>query len=339
MPKSARIVTVSRSEVQWIFDIIEPLLIAAGHEVSPWRTQTAFLADRSALAEADILLAPGDLPCSRELMAGAPHLRAIVSPFTGTEGFDEAAATDLGILVANGQAPENTESMAEATILLMLASLCDLHGSEAVLRRSIPRPTQARAFMLRGKAVGLIGYGQIARAIAARLAGWDVRLQAWSRRVDPTVNPESTWVSLEDLLSTSDVICVLLSLNPRTRGLLVESRLRLMRPNVVLVNTARGGIIDEAVLVTLARERPEMRIALDTFAIEPLPADSPLRDLPNTILTPHMLGHTVESRGALPGIAVEAIDCILQGNPPRYVRNPEVVPKWRRRSSIDASNR
>jgi len=74
-----------------------------------------------------------------------------------------------------------------------------------------------------------------------------------------------------------------------------------------------------------------MRIALDTFATEPLPAASPLRDLPNTILTPHMLGHTVEGHVVLPGVAVEAITRALAGEPPRYTRNTDAIPKWRRR--------
>jgi phosphoglycerate dehydrogenase-like enzyme len=254
----------------------------------------------------------------------------VISPFTGTEGFDEAAATELGILVVNGQTPENSESMAEATILLMLASLYDLHGSEAVLRGVIPRPNHSNAFMLRDKTVGLIGYGKIARAMTRRLDGWGVCLLAWTRRPDPREDAVR-FVALDDLLLESDVVCVLLSLNAGTRGLLDNARLRRMKPNVVLVNTARGGIIDETALVALASERPAMRIALDTFATEPLPAASPLRDLPNTILTPHMLGHTVESHAVLPGVALDAVTRVLAGEAPLYVRNPDVIPSWKRR--------
>src|ERR1700690_3563829 len=134
-----------------MFDAMEATLIASGHQGVPYRTPDSFLADPSALAEADILLAPGNLPCTRALMQAAPRLRAVISPFIGTEGFDERAATDLGILVANGQTPENVQSMAEATILLVLAALYDLHGSEAVLRGAMPRPAHSRAFMLRGR--------------------------------------------------------------------------------------------------------------------------------------------------------------------------------------------
>ena len=332
MPDVPRIVTVSRPVLRPMFDAMEARLTAKGFQVAPYRTLDAFLADPTALAEADILLAAGNTPCTRALMQGAPRLRAVISPYTGTDGFDESAATDLGILVANGQTPENSESMAEATILLMLAALYDLHGSEAVLRGTIPRPEHSRAFMLRGKTIGMVGYGNIARAMTVRLAGWGVRLLAWSRRPDPTVSAVE-WVELDTLLGGSDVVCVLLSLNAGTQGLLDATRLRRMKPDVVLVNTARGGIIDEAALVDLAQERPAMRIALDTFATEPLPADSALRKLPNTILTPHMVGHTVESHAVLPGVAVEAIERILAGEPPLYVRNPEIIPSWRRRWS------
>ena len=326
------VVTVSRPVLRPMFDAMEARLEAKGWRVTPYRTPDAFVADPTALAEADILLAAGDTTCTRALMEAAPRLRAVISPFTGTEGFDERAATDLGILVANGQTPENSESMAEATILLMLAALYDLHGSEAVLRGTISRPAHSRAFMARGKAIGMIGYGNIARAMTVRLTGWGVRLLAWSRHPDRVV-ADVDWVELDALLSGSDVVCVLLGLNAGTRGLLDMARLRRMKPDVVLVNTARGGIIDETALVELARERPAMRIALDTFATEPLPADSLLRDLPNTILTPHMVGHTVESHAVLPGVAIDAIERVLAGEPPLYVRNPEVIPVWRQRWS------
>jgi D-3-phosphoglycerate dehydrogenase len=313
-----------------MFDEMEARLTAAGHLVTSYRTPESFLVNASALADADILLAAGDLPCTRLLMEGAPRLRAVISPFIGTEGFDECAATDLGILIANGHTAENAESMAEATILLMLASLYDLHGSEAVLRGTMPRPEHSRAFMLRGKTVGMIGYGKIARAVTTRLAPWGVRLLAWSRTADPAAAGVH-WVSLDELLRTADVVCVLVGLNAGTRGLLDADRLRLMKPEAVLVNTARGGIIDEAALIGLVSERPGMRIALDTFATEPLPADSRLRGLSNCILTPHMLGHTVESHAVLPGVAVEAISRILSGEPPLYLRNPAAIPRWRQR--------
>jgi phosphoglycerate dehydrogenase-like enzyme len=126
-------------------------------------------------------------------------------------------------------------------------------------------------------------------------------------------------------------VCVLSALNDESRNLLNADRLLLLKKDAVLVNTARGAIIDEAALYETAIQRPDLRLALDTFTTEPLPPQSPLRDLPNTILTPHMLGHTQESLAALPDIAIENVQRILAGHLPVYVCNPDVVTRWQTR--------
>ena len=140
-----------------------------------------------------------------------------------------------------------------------------------------------------------------------------------------------TWLGIDELLRTSDVVCVLASLNAETRGMLDAARLRLLKPGAVLVNTARGAIIDEAALYEVAAERPDLRLALDTFTVEPLPPDSPLRSLPNAILTPHMVGHTQESIAAVPVTAVENMRRILAGDLPLHICNPDVIALWRSR--------
>jgi len=108
-------------------------------------------------------------------------------------------------------------------------------------------------------------------------------------------------------------------------------RLRLLKWGAVLINTARGGIIDEPALYELATQRPDLRLALDTFTTEPLPPSSKLRELPNAILTPHMLGHTHEAHAGLPDTAVENVRRLLAGQVPRYVCNPEAIPRWQQR--------
>lgn len=284
-----------------------------------------------ALAGADVLLAASAVAVTRQVMAAAPRLRAVVCPFIGVEGFDMAAAGELGILVANGQVPENWQSMSEATVLLVLALLYDLHESERLLRENLPHPQETSSRMLRGKTVGLVGFGRIGQGVAQRLAGWDVTLQVYDPyRAAPL--PEGVRAAgLEDLLRASDVVCVLAALTAETRGMLDGARLRLMKPDAALVNTARGGIIDEAALVEVARERPGLRIALDTFAVEPLPADDPLRALPNAILTPHLIGHTRESMAAIPKVALANILSVLAGEAPASTLNPEIIPSWKQR--------
>ena len=179
----------------------------------------------------------------------------------------------------------------------------------------------------------MIGFGHIARAMADRLKAWEVGLQVYIPRLRAPLPAGVRRVALDALLQSSDVVCVLASLNEETYGMLGLDRLRLMKPDAVLINTARGGIIDEDALVSIAHERPGLRIALDTFAQEPLPMASPLRSLPNTILTPHAIGHTQESLDALTPATIENVVRALHGTPPLYVRNPEVLPEWIRRWS------
>lgn len=328
-----RIIAVGRQRSLPLFIPIVEQLRGSGHDVAFYETSAAFDAAGADLAGADILVAASSFACTRALMASADRLRGIVSPTTGIEGFDLAAATELGILVANGQTRENVESMAEATIMLILASLYDLHGSETLLRQSRPRPGQVNARMLGGKTVGMIGFGRIARAVAARLAVWNVSLQAYTRRV-PANAGNVRFVALDELLRTSDVVCVLATLNSETEGLLNADRLALLKPEAVLINTARGAIIDEEALYALAKSRPDLRLALDVFVTEPLPTDGKLRDLPNAILTPHMAGQSREAYSALPGTAVENVRRLLAGQAPPYVCNPDVVSRWQARWAL-----
>jgi phosphoglycerate dehydrogenase-like enzyme len=148
------------------------------------------------------------------------------------------------------------------------------------------------------------------------------------RDADLTGLPPMPRVDLDTLMRTSDVVVVLASLNPETRGLISAEKLRLMKQTAILVNTARGAIVDEAALADALKSKAIAGAALDCFSVEPLPAASPLRGLPNAILTPHMIGHTVEAHHSLEVATRENLDLILSGRPPRYVVNPAVLPAW-----------
>jgi phosphoglycerate dehydrogenase-like enzyme len=219
--------------------------------------------------------------------------------------------------------------MAEATIMLMLAALYDLQGSVDILRGKAPAGPGYRARLLKGKTVGLIGFGRIARSVAERLAdGWGVDLQVCAPRLHAPLPQGVRSVDLHTLLQTSDVITVLASLNEETRQLLDERRLRLIKPGAVLVNTARGGLVDEEALFRVASTGHFKAVALDVFAAEPLPSDSPLRSLPNAILTGHNVGHTVETHEALVETAVDNIQRVLRRELPSNVVNAAVIPRW-----------
>lgn len=311
------------------FAPVEAAVAAAGHRFTRYRTASDFLGASDPLRSADVLYAVGSLPVSRELLARAPNLRAVVSPWTGTEGFDERAATDLCILVGNGQIPENAGSMAEATIMMILACLYDLNGAQRRLRDGLPGPTDLPARMLKGKTVGLIGYGGIARGVTRRLSTWDVEFLVHTPR--PPADAAVRFVALDELLAVSDIVCLLAPLTAETRRLLNAERLAAMKRGAILINTARGGIVDEDALYALTKDGHLSSVGLDVFETEPLPMDSPLREIPGAVLTPHCVGHTQESRAKLVETGVANVLRVLEGRPPLYVRNPAIVDAWRAR--------
>jgi phosphoglycerate dehydrogenase-like enzyme len=329
---SFTIVVVGWHSHDMMFDEIGAVLAKAGHRIIRYQHRETFAAKPDALAEADILLCVGNCPVSRAQIDMAPRLRAVVSAVTGTDGFDMAALSERGIVVANAQTEENIIGMAEATALMILSALYDLNDAQDRLRRSLPRPDPLRARQLRGKTLGFIGLGKIGRETARLLAPWGAVMQYSARRdADLAGLPPMQRVGLDELLRTSDIVVVLASLNSETRGLLNAEKLRLMKASAVLVNMARGGIVDEQALVAALRDRTIAGAALDVFAVEPLPADSPLRTLPNAVLTPHMIGHTWEAHHSLEVATRENLDRVLAGCEPRYAVNPQVLPAWRKR--------
>lgn len=283
---------------------------------------------------AEVMMFSSRSICSREVMLAAPRLRGIVNPTIGLETVDLEAANELSIIVGHGATSENFLGMAEATVMLMLMLMYDPGATEEVLRgkRPRPRPTPGTmwARMLLGRTVGMIGLGRIARGVAERLSGFGVNLLAYDPFVgDGAAPPGARMTDLETLLRLSDLVSVHVSITSASRGMLGERELALMKPTAYLVNTSRGEAIDEAALYRALKERRIAGAALDTFVVEPLPEDSPLRGLDNVILTPHMVGHTRDVIASFPTAAVENITRILRGEPPLYCKNPETIPAWK----------
>jgi D-3-phosphoglycerate dehydrogenase len=314
---------------------VEQQLGEAGHQITRIRTKAEWLANPMIAHDADVLFIDGHLTVGSAIMEAAPRLRAIIAPTTGTEGIDLVAATRAAIIVGNGQLPQNYHSMAEATVMLILTSLYDLKGSEENLRSKADRPSDPPGRMLQGKTVGILGMGKVGQAVCERLRGWGAKLQAAVRRPEAEY-PGVEILPLDDVLRTSDVIVVLLGLTDLTRNLLDEQKLRYTKPDSVLINVARGGIIDEAALCRVVLDGHFRHVALDVFEQEPLPTTSPLRVLPRTTLTPHRVGHTQETYEAFPVAALENIQNVLQGKPPVYIRNPDAIPSWLARWSAQA---
>jgi phosphoglycerate dehydrogenase-like enzyme len=312
-----------------MFDEIGADLRKDGHRVVRHADRDAFAKLGDPLKDADILLCVANFPLTRPMLSGAPRLRAIVSAVTGTEGVDFQAAQDCAVVVANAQTEENVTGMAEATVLLILGALYDFNGTQELLRKSLPRPDPLRAHQLRGKTVGFVGLGKIGKETARLLTAWGAPMQYTARRdAELTGLPPMKRVDLDTLLKTSDIVVVLAALNAETRGMIGADKFRLMKKSAILVNTARGQIVDEKALYEALKSGGIAGAALDCFEVEPLPLDSPLRALPNVILTPHMIGHTYDAHHSLEVATRENIARIVAGREPRYVRNPDVLPAW-----------
>jgi len=153
---------------------------------------------------------------------------------------------------------------------------------------------------------------------------------------DPFLTPDTApagvrLVERDALLTTSDVVSLHVPLNAQTRGMIAEAELRAMKTNAVLINTSRGGLIDEDALVRVMTAGHLAGAGLDVTETEPLPADHPLRGLDRVILTPHILGHTIDLYTVMPDVLVENATRIMKGDLPTYVRNPDVVERWRQK--------
>lgn len=279
----------------------------------------------------DILLLTPRAQVEPDFLARFRRLRCVILPTIGVDPVDAEDATQRGILVGHSAPEESVISMAEATVGLMAMLGLKLDPKQAALaagRWRDPAPLLGR--MLHGRTVGLIGFGRIGRMVARLLEPWSVKLLVH----DPAVeHPAAT--TLDHLLAVSDVVS--LHVNFVSGNAVIGRReLALMKPDALLINTARGGLVDETALADALEAGRLGGAALDTFAREPLPLDSRLRGLGNVILTPHNAGHTQELMDALEREFLLNVAAALAGKPPTRIYNPAALPAWRARFDMTA---
>ncbi len=308
---------------------------AAGYTVLRYADDKVFQAADSDHPSIAAILCLGQTRCDAALIARMPRLALLLSAVTGIEGFDIEAATARGVLIGNGQVELNYIQMAEATILLILAALYDFNFTQRVLREGVPQPHPLRARLLRHRTIGFVGFGRIAQEVARRLAAWDAPMIAYVHRPNPSLEKFGVKpVELESLLREADIVSLHCSLNAQTRHIIDARRLASMKNSAIIVNTGRGGLIDEAALCAALAEGQIAGAALDVFEVEPLPAASPLRQLPNVILTPHSVGHTDECQKAIMENAWESIRRVAHGEPPVLLKNPDALAAWQARYAV-----
>lgn len=280
----------------------------------------------------DVVVATPRLIVSSAVLRRAKRLRCILYPTIGVDPLDVGTATELGIAVGHGAPAESVHSMAEATVTLIAAMMHRLPQKMSVLQAGRWREPIVLGRMLRGKVVGLVGFGRIGQATAALLAPWGVQVLFSDPFIRESVGPGNAIAApFERLLRESDVVSLHLALSAETHRLIGQREIDLMKRDAVLINTSRGSLVDEAALVEALEAGRLGGAALDVFEEEPLALDHPLRRLPDVILTPHDIGHTEELMTALGRTLIENLEAVLGGGPPLHVFNRDVLPRWGRR--------
>ncbi len=237
----------------------------------------------------------------RVMKALQPDLRAVVRYGVGLDRIDLEAARELGVDVRNVR-EFCTNEVADQTLALVMALSRRLVQHVLATREGRWGGVGAGPLVrLSGKRAGVIGFGAIGQAVARRLHGVGMAVVAHDPFVSDGAAREFgvTMVALEELLRTSHVVCVNCPLTDETRGLIGEAEFALMQPGALIVNTARGGIIDEEALAAALRERRIAGAGLDVLEQEPPPADHPLLAMDNVLITPHMAASTQEAMAEL----------------------------------------
>jgi glyoxylate reductase len=253
------------------------------------------------------------------LDAAGPGLRVVANLAVGYDNIDVAAATERGVVVTN--TPDVlTEATADLTWALLLAAARRLVEADGLVRDGRWEgwsPTQLLGGPVAGRTLGIVGLGAIGTAVARRARGFGMTVLYHNRGVNERAEAElgARRVELDELLATADVVSLHAPHNDASHHVIDAAALARMRPTAVLVNTARGPLVDEDALVTALRDGVIAAAGLDVYEREPRLADG-LAGLPNVVLAPHIGSATTEARAAMVGLCCENILAVLGGRPP-----------------------
>ena len=257
----------------------------------------------------------GVVPMSAHVMEHALSLKAVSMHGVGVDHIDLTAATQRGIVIANCLGA-NEQSVADLTIGLMISIAREIPSVDKAVRGG-GWGAHAGSELWK-KTLGLVGFGRIGHGVAKRALGFDMQVLAY----DPYVQAESiehgvSLVSLDEVLRRADFVSLHASLNDETRQMIGKAQLQVMKPSAYLINTSRGGLVDEKALYAVLVENQIAGVAQDVYDMEP-PKDSPLLQLENVVLTPHIGAHTRESIERMGVMAAENVLRTLQGGQPHH---------------------
>ena len=269
---------------------------------------------------------------SRTRMVQLPNLRAIAVHGVGIDGIDLAAANELGIAVFNTPGANN-RSVAEHALGLMFALTKRITESDRAVRNGeFSFRFQGGLRELSGATLGVVGFGAIGQIVATLAQAMGMRVLVLSRRSEIELAELGLHKaqSLENLLTDSDIVTLHAPSLPETRHLIGAEQLKLMKPSAYLINTSRGALIDEAALINALQNGEIAGAGLDVFAVEPLPASSPLTLLPNVVLTPHAAASAEQALMRMASATATGVVNVLNDSPPAALLNPQIWETRRR---------
>jgi glyoxylate reductase len=256
-----------------------------------------------------------------------PQLKVISNMAVGVDNVDVAAATARGIPVGNTPGVL-TDATADQAFALMMAAARRVSESERFLRAGKWKTWSPNLLLgadISGATLGIVGFGRIGQAVARRAQGFNMRVLYHSPNARPVHDAQP--VDLDTLLRESDFVSINVPLKPETRHLVNADFLSRMKPNAVLVNTARGGVLDQTALYQVLKEKKIFAAALDVTDPEPLPMDSPLLQLENCIIVPHLGSATRQTRDKMSLLSAQNLLAGLKGERLPHCVNPQIYDK------------
>lgn len=258
-----------------------------------------------------------------------PQIKVVSNYAVGYDNIDVEAATARGVAVCNTPDVLNAAT-AEFSFALLMATARRIVEASNYVRDGKWHTWGPRVLLgqnVVGATLGIVGFGRIGKELARMASGFNMRILAHARTVDPDAEREYgvTYVSLDDLLAESDFVSLNVALTDETYHLIGARELALMKPTGILINAARGRVVDTDALLAALQDGTILAAGLDVSDPEPLPADHPLAHLPNCIVAPHIASATVEARTKMATMAARNLVAVLNGERPESIINPDVL--------------
>lgn len=262
---------------------------------------------KTLLPKVDGLIIRSATTVNAELLALAPNLKIVIRAGEGTDNIDKVLCAEKGVKVANTPGANNN-SAAEQAVALMMSCLRNIPFADKTMHEGKWEKNALTGLELWKKKVGIVGFGRIGQIVVKRISGFEPEVYFFDPITEKCELNSKKCLDLKQIFSECDIISIHTPLMPQTKGMINAELLGMMKKDAILINAARGGIVDEDALYTILKEKKIRAAGFDVFAVEPLPADSKLLELSNLIMSPHVGASTEEAQFRVGEMAVHQMN-------------------------------